>query len=304
MTMHFGHAAHSVGVPDFFSEARGHGGGGSGGSGGGTAPAPYTTNSGTGVTIHVTYDSSVANAPAGFTLDVQKVADFYASHLTDSTPITINIDVGYGEVDGTRLGFGVLGESATNLQQVQSFSALGLGSSDPSSGNLYVSYAEAKALNIAPTSQLTAIDGYVGFSSQSGIFDYNNADGVSSKQYDFYGVVAHEFSEVMGRILLVGGNINNAPSYTAYDNFHFSSNGVHDYSGNGGYFSIDNGATNLANFNNPSNGGDAGDWANTGTSNSGGSIYDAFNAFDTAGHVEPISSTDLLTLQALGYHLV
>ena len=107
----------------------------------------------------------------------------------------------------------------------------------------------------------------------------------------------------MGRILLVGGNINNAPSYTAYDNFHFSGNGVHDYSGNGGYFSIDNGATNLATFNNPSNGGDAGDWANTGTSNSGGSIYDAFNAFDTAGHVAPVSHTDLLALHALGYQL-
>jgi hypothetical protein len=307
MIRHFGYAA---GVPDFFSEANGHGGGGSGGSGGGTTPAPYTTNSGTGVTIHVTYDSSVANAPAGFTSVVQKVADFYASSLHDSTPITINIDVGYGEVDGTRLGFGALGESATNLQQVSysqltsaySTTGLSLGSSVPS-GNLYVSDAEAKALGISITSP-QAVDGYVGFSSKSGIFDYNNADGVSSNQYDFYGVVAHEFSEVMGRILLTGGKINNAPSYSAYDFFHFSSPGVQDFSGNGGYFSIDNGTTNLAVFNNPSNGGDAGDWASTGTSNSGGSVYDAFNAFDTLGHVEAVSQTDLLALHALGYQLV
>ena len=33
----------------------------------------------------------------------------------------------------------------------------------------------------------------------------------------------------------------------------------------------------------------------------GGSVYDAFNAFGTTGHVEPISNTDLLALQALGY---
>jgi hypothetical protein len=298
----------SAGVPDVSSEAKGHGSGGSGGSGG-TTPAPYTTNSGTDVNIHVTYDSSVGSAPAGFTSVVQKVADFFASSLQDSTPITINIDVGYGEVDGTRLGFGALGESSTNLQQVSysqltsaySTTGLSLGSSVPS-GNLYVSYAEAKALNIGITSPL-AVDGYVGFDSQSSIFDYNNVDGVSSTQYDFYGVVAHEFSEVMGRILLVGGNINNAPSYTAYDLFHFSSPGVQDFSGNGGYFSNDKGTTNLATFNNPSNGGDAGDWANTGTSNSGGSIYDAFNAFDTAGHVEPVSNTDLLALHALGYLL-
>jgi len=297
-----------AGVPAVSSEAKGHGGGGGGGSGG-TTPAPYTTNSGTGVNIHVTYDSSVGSAPVGFTSVVQKVADFFASSFQDSTPLTINIDVGYGEVDGMRLGFGALGESVTNLQQVSfsqltsaySTTGLSLGSSAPS-GNLYVSYAEAKALNIAITSPL-AVDGYVGFGNQSGIFDYNNADGVSSKQYDFYGVVAHEFSEVMGRILLVGGNINNAPSYMADDLFHFSSPGVRDFSGNGGYFSIDNGTTNLATFNNPSNGGDAGDWASTGTSNSGGSIYDAFNAFDTAGHVEPVSHTDLLALHALGYQL-
>jgi hypothetical protein len=298
----------SAGVPDVFSEAKSHGGGGSGGSGG-TTPAPYTTTSTMGVNIHVTYDSSVGSAPAGFTSVVKQVADFFASSFQDSTPITINIDVGYGEVDGTRLGFGALGESATNLQQVSysqlasaySNTGLSLGSSIPS-GNLYVSYAEAKALNIAITSP-QAVDGYVGFDSQSGIFDYNNAGGVSSNQYDFYGVVAHEFSEVMGRILLVGGNINNAPSHTAYDFFHFSGSGAQDFSGNGGYFSIDSGKTNLANFNNPSNGGDAGDWASTGTSNSSGSIYDAFDAFDTAGHVEPVSHTDLLALHALGYQL-
>jgi hypothetical protein len=206
------------------------------------------------------------------------------------------------------LGFGAIGESSTNLQQVSfsqltsAYSTTGLSLGSAPSGNLYVSYAEAKALNITITSPL-AVDGCVGFSSQSGIFDYNNADGVSSNQYDFYGVVVHEFSEVMGRILLTGGKINNAPSYTAYDNFHFSSPGVQDFSGNGGYFSIDNGTTNLAAFNNPSNGGDAGDWANTGTSNSGGSIYDAFNAFGTTGHVEPVSHTDLLALHALGYQL-
>ena len=103
---------------------------------------------------------------------------------------------------------------------------------------MYVSYAEAKALNITITSPQT-VDGYVGFSNKSGIFDYNNADGVSGNQYDFYGAVAHEISEVLGRILLVGANISNAPSYMAYDFFHFSNPGVQDFSGNGGYFSID-----------------------------------------------------------------
>lgn len=294
-----------IGLPEVFSDARGgHGGGGSGGS---TTPAAFTTNSGTGVDIHVTYDSSVGNAPAGFTSVVQQVATFFASSFQDLTQhITINIAVGYGEVDGMRMGLGALGESVTNLQGVtysqlaSAYSAsylsdVALGSS-PTTGSLYVSFAEAKALNITVPN---TIDGYVGFSSQSSIFDYNNSDGVSSGQYDFYGTVAHEFSEVMGRILLVGQTINNAHSYMAYDLFHYL-NGGQDFSGNGGYFSTDHGKTNLANFNNPSNGGDAGDWASTGTS---GSVYDAFNAFGTSGHVAPVTNTDLWALHAVGFDL-
>ena len=70
-----------------------------------------------------------------------------------------------------RMGAGALGESVTNLQGVSdaqltsAYSAsyltdVTLGSG-PTSGNLYVSYAEAKALNITVPN---TIDGYVGFS--------------------------------------------------------------------------------------------------------------------------------------------
>ena len=309
--------ANPVDFPDAFSFAKGGGhgggpgggGGGSHGGGGSTAPADYTTNSGTGVDFHITYDSSVGSAPTGFTSVFNQVADFFANSLSDTQHITINIAVGYGEVAGTHMPLGALGESATNLQEV-SYSdlvsayaptGLSLGSSIPT-GNLYVSYAQAKALGIGITSPQT-VDGYVGFSSQSGIFDFNNADGVSSNQYDFYGTVAHEFSEVLGRILLVGTNINNAPSYMAYDFFHFLSPGTQDFSGNGGYFSMDQGATTLANFNDPSaplGGGDAGDWAQGGTVDS---TYDAFNAAGTTGQIAPVTHTDMLALQAAGYDM-
>ena len=309
------------GLPDVFSDAKGgggnngggggtHGGGGGGGGGhGGSTPADYFTSTNTGLTIHISYDSSVGKAPSGFTSVVQEVADFFANSFGHATPITLNIAVGYGEVAGYHMGPGALGESVTNLQSVSyadltnaySGSGLSLGSSIPN-GDLYVSYAEAKALDIAAPQ---TIDGYVGFSSQNGIFDYNNADGVSGNQYDFFGAVAHEISEVMGRILLVGGSINNTPSYLAYDFFHYSSNGVQDFSGNGGYFSTDLGGTILAYFNNASNGGDAGDWASSGTSPSPtGTVYDAFNAFGSPGEMTPISNTDLLALNAVGYDLM
>ena len=276
--------------------------------------APYTTSSGTGFNIQINWDSSVASAPPLFIPDVEQVANFYASELQSSIPITIIIDVGYGEINGSNIGNSALGESETKLQPV-SYSTLtsdlksayksdvklgmlniSLGSSQPN-GNFYVSDAEAQALGIITTTP--TVDGYIGFSSKSGIFDYNtnisNDSGivVPSTQYDFEGTVAHEISEVLGRIFL-GGH-----SYSAYELLHYSSNGVQDFAASGGYFSINGGTTNLGYFN-AAHGGDGSDWANTGTS---GSAYDAFDAFGTPGQTAPVTPTDLVVLQSLGFQL-
>ncbi len=53
-----------------------------------------------GFIINVTYDASVANAPAAFKADVAAVVSYLESHFSDQ--VTININVGYGEVDGLR----------------------------------------------------------------------------------------------------------------------------------------------------------------------------------------------------------
>src|SRR5262249_49356471 len=141
------------------------------------------------------------------------------------------------------------------------------------------------------------VDGYVGFSSKSGIFDYSTSGTVPSNQYDFVGTVAHEISEALGRIFLGSNQIS------AYDFFHYSSAGVHDFAANGGgYFSIDGGTTDLANFN-MAHGGDGADWGTGGTSISGGSAFDSFNAFGTPGQFSPVTQTDLTVLQALGFQL-
>ena len=65
--------------------------------------------------------------------------------------------------------------------------------------------------------------------------------------------------------------------------------------GNGQYFSINGGVTNLDTFNG-TNGGDLGDWA--------GYAIDAFNAAAYSGVLLPISSADLLALDVIGYDLV
>ncbi len=254
--------------------------------------------------INVTYDSSVSSAPASFTSTVNAVVQYFETEFVN--PITINIDVGYGEVGGQLLGTGALGESITYLSsysysQIRSALSAGatsaadqtalasLPSSDPGAGGSYwVATAEAKAMGLAGASG--SLDGYVGFSSAPGIFDYNNADGVTAGQYDFFGVVAHEISEVMGRFVMGGS------SYTPLSLFDYSAAGVRDMSGaQPGYFSINGGSTNLDSFNSNA-GGDLADWASSAGN-------DAFLAFAKPGVVLPVTPTDLTELDVMGWNL-
>jgi hypothetical protein len=254
--------------------------------------------------INVTFDSSVGSAPAGFIATVDAVVQFYETQFAD--PITVNIDVGYGEVDGQALSPGALGESITFLNSF-SFSQLrsalaadattaadqtavaSLPSSNPAgTANFWVATAEAKALGLAGAS--SSLDGFVGFSSAPNIFDFNNTDGVTAGQFDFFGVVAHEISEVMGRFVMGGS------SYTPLSLFDYSAAGVRDMSGaQPGYFSINGGTTNLDSFNSNS-GGDLGDWASSAGN-------DAFLAFAKSGVVLPVTPADLTLLDAIGWNL-
>ncbi len=294
----------------FVAMAAGSGGGTSGTATTTTSSSTLVTNgSGTGLSINVIWDSSVGSAPTGFTADVLQVAQYFVSHFTDN--VTLNINVGFGEAGGYALN-GALGMSLTYLlsssytqiknaltaDQTSAADASAVASlvGDPTNGgNYFISTAESKAMGLLTST--TNIDGSVGFSSSSGIFDYDNSNGVSSGQYDFFAVVAHEFSEVMGRMLLVGSTIGGVlNSYDVLDLFHYSAPGTHDLSGSvAGYFSADNGTTDLHNFN-VSSGGDRGDWASSAT-------HDAFDAYGTPGVIEPISSSDLTALDAIGWNM-
>ncbi len=284
-------------------------GGGKAGTGGTTSGT--TTTSGTASTspfvINVTYDASVANAPAAFKTVVNNVVQYLQSQFTDH--VTINIAVGYGEVGGYKLASGALGESLTYLTSTSYASVKSaltadaktaddaaavatLPATSPVNGTFWMSTAEAKATGLLGTS--SSLDGYVGFAAAS-LFDYDNSNGVSAGLYDFYGTVAHEITEVMGRALLAGGTIGSTPNgYYPLDLFHYSANGVRDFSGTTpGYFSINGGATNLGSFNtNP--GGDFGDWASS-------VGHDAFLAFSPSGVVNAISQNDLRELDVLGW---
>lgn len=281
----------------------------SGASVGTSIPASGTASASPFV-INVSWDSSVQSAPSGFTSAVLAAIQYLETTFTD--PVTVNIDVGYGEVAGSTLGSGLLGGSrwyltsysysqivnalAADAKTASDVTALAsLPVSSPVNGTYWLTTAQAKALGLASTSG-SSIDGYVGFSSNVA-FDYNPTDGISAGTYDFNGIVLHEITEVMGRDMLTGGTIGSTSnSYSLLDLFHWSGSGVRDFSASTpGYFSIDGGSTNLATFN-TSAGGDAGDWASS-------MPADAFQAFLSSGTVNGISGADLTTLDTIGWDL-
>src|SRR5437764_707252 len=214
--------------------------------------------------FNLTFDPSVTNsAPAGFKTVVNAVAQFFQNAYSDN--VTVNINVGYGEIGGQTVT--ALGQSSTFLNiytydQVSnallsdaktaddSAAVSTLPGTSPLGGATYwVARAEAKALGLLGASAST--DGSVGFSSSANIFDYDRSDGISAGRYDFYAVVAHEFSEVMGRQLLVSQTFDgHANSLEPMDLFHYASPAHPIFVGNqAGYFSVDGGNTNLDNFN-------------------------------------------------------
>ena len=260
-----------------------------------------------GLVFNITYDSSVSSAPAGFTTAITDVVNYYKSVFHD--PITININVGWGEVAGQSLASGALGASETNLgvfsySQVKAALAAdaksaddgtavaSLPASDPTSGGSFVlATAEAKALGLGAGA---TVDGYVGFSSSVNYtFDPNNR--AVSGAYDFIGVAEHEISEVMGRIALLGTPLGGlSHTYSALDLFRYSSPGVRQLTaGKTAYFSLDGGNTDLNNFNTLS-GEDTGDWASGGGN-------DAYNAFARSGVAELVSANDLRVMDAIGW---
>ena len=164
---------------------------------------------------------------------------------------------------------------------------------DPTNGgSFFVSTAEAKALGQI-SGYGTATDGFVGLSSIYP-FDYTPNTTPAFNQYDAVGTFAHELSEVMGRVGSVG-SIFGANIYTPLDLFRYSSQGTRDLTAGPGYFSINNGTTNLGTYNNPQNGGDASDWIPTLQGDSYGSGYSGVRAV--------VSPTDIIENAVLGYHM-
>lgn len=253
--------------------------------------------------INLSFDSSVNSAPAGFKPACLGVVSLFQQLIWNNLTITIN--VGFGEVNGQAVagaGASLYFIDQLTYPQVRTAylaSAVGpdmtsaaaqLPVTDPTGGTAFwLSQACLKALGILGGASL---DGYVGFNSGAGFFDYGGGPSISN--VDFCGTFAHEIAEVMGRYLLCDTNTGGSPSYNLYDLFRYSSAGVRNLGAGStaGYFSIDGGLTNLQTFN--TGGGDPGDW-------SGGLGSDSFNANASSNVTQPVSTADQKVMAACGW---
>ena len=292
-----------------------------------TPPAPTLVGTSSGLEIDLIWDSSVATAPNGFTQAIVDAAKYYTSLF--STKEVININVGWNEIAGSALSSGALGESEsygylTNYATVAhaleqdgySFTA----SNEPTKSQFFVTSAEAKGLGLAngTTVGSASLDGFIGFGSLSGSGDAWNLHGsttgsntgTGANQFDLEAVALHEISEIMGRIGIEGERVNGKSTYTPLDLFDFNRPGVLELSGNGGYFSVNDGATNLGTYNKAStNGGDIADWASaksisqSGTQGLMSGDFDTYDAFSPPGYNGAVSQSDVIEEAALGFGL-
>jgi hypothetical protein len=263
-----------------------------------------------GLNFNVTFDASVNSAPVGFTSAFNTAIQILQATYSDN--ITINMNVGFGEINGNPLGAGALGESLTNQQgfftTAQIKTALindaksatdataiaNLPAGDPYGDTKFVmANAEAKALGLL-AGNATGIDGFVGFSSTAA-FTYDPNNRAVAGKFDFIGTALHEITEVMGRY---GLSQNGASSgrYSPIDLFRYTSPGNLALNPvNGTYFSIDGGNTTINTFNG-TGGGDLSDWS--------GATADSFNAFSNSGVLNPFSAGDIKLMDAIGYDLI
>jgi hypothetical protein len=274
----------------------------------GTIGSGYPAHA-SGLQFNVTYDASTASAPAGFFSAFADAIQFYEAAYSD--PITINMHVGWGEINGNSLNPGDLGQSSTLQQGFYTYSQIrtalandststadqtavsNLPASDPTGGAHFVmSNAEAKALGLL-AGTATGIDGYIGFRSTAP-FTFDPNDRAVAGEYDFIGLAEHEISEIMGRYGL-GQNGASSGRYSPLDLFRYTSPGVLDLvPENGDYFSIDGGHTVINTFNG-TGGGDLADWS--------GATPDSYNAFLALDTELPASTGDLTEMDVIGYDL-
>ena len=267
--------------------------------------AAATTAASAGLVINLLWDASVASAPASFKTAIQAAASMIQQYVT--TPITVNIAVGWGEIGGfggnapyTVPGYSALGEtlggvwqSYSSVKQALTNTATSaddksvlaaLPSTSPFGTAMFdVAGAQAKALGLVSATS-TQVDGAVGFATNWPSTDYIAA-------------ALHEITHALGRNSGWGGTNGDT---SLLDLTRFSAPGVFVTDGSSvsssalQYYSLDGGKTILAYYDNTS---DYGDFATTSaTANDPNNAYLGSNS-------NALTQLDIRTLDVMGFNL-
>jgi hypothetical protein len=260
--------------------------------------------------IVFSYDQPVNTLPAGFVSALNDAADYLDALISNN--ITVNIEVGYGEVTqngqstsissgseggpdgGTLLSYSQLAADlrANSSSPADATALANLPATDPTDGaGFFVSFAQEKAWGLIPANG-TEIDGSIGFqlNGANGFsYDFDPNSRASGNLVDFIGLAEQEITHALGRIT---GLSSDPPEWTAFDLFRYSSPGVLGHTlGSPAYFSIDGGATNLGNF------------ATTDPDGWAGASPDSFDVVLTAGVENPVTAADMIEMNVLGFNV-
>lgn len=240
--------------------------------------------------INLIYDANALLAPQSFRDGVQAAATMLEEALTD--PITINIQVGYGEYAGQALPNQNTSEGGSNTDSISysdlrsdlvasattpddttALAHLPTGSSIDGKSSFSISRSQEKVFGLIGAND-TGTDGYVGF-------------GTTFTGQTLFAGALHELTHAMGR----------QPGL-AWDLFRFTSTGHRYYGGqipaSAAYFSIDGGVTHLADYGKNS---DPSDFLNSSSLNTS----DPFNE-SVGGSSEQLTRQDLTQMDVLGFH--
>ena len=282
-----------------------------------------TTEPTTGLTIHATFDSSIANNPnsAAIQAMISRAISFHESLFTD--PITIQIRFRYSTTtpDGMTLPMGTLAQTDFVVYQIPWGSYISALRADATSSNDTQANASLPSTALSPNVQPASAagravglntrpamfaDGSVG---QGGPYDaivtlnsaapYQFSRPPSAGNFDAQRSTEHEVDEAIGLGSRLGGN---GSDVRPQDLFSWSSPGHRSISRSGTrYFSINGGVTNIVNFNQDSH-GDFGDWLSGACPQTHPYVQ---NAFGCAGQDSDISATspEGINLDVIGYDL-
>jgi hypothetical protein len=244
--------------------------------------------------IHLVYDSRAQAAPQSFRDAIQAAANVLDATFTDN--ITVNLSVGYGEINGQSepsggASAGPNGGVFVSYTQVRSWLVQNV-SSDVQAGVA----AMPTTASIQGQSQVAVWTAQLRLMGQISATD-SRIDGSAGFATDIptnllEGVALHELTHAMGRV-----PYGSQPDI--FDLYRFTGQGTRLFTQNipaaASYFSLDGGRTDLADYGRNS---DPSDFLNS----SGRTPNDPFNEFYNAATVQGLSHVDILQMEALGYH--